>query len=57
MANKWVCISQSERDYLFKILGEEKSAKSLMKKLKDVDKTIKVSSRKGKGRNLQQLVS
>ena len=58
MANKWVNLTDKERNYLLSLLGREdtKETKSITKKLKDSNKRIKVSSAKGKGRNLQMFV-
>ena len=53
MASKWVNLSNSERDFLSKMLKGNDEAKSILKKLSDADKKIKVSSAKGKGRGLQ----
>lgn len=58
MANKWINLTDKERNYLLSVLGREdtKETKSITKKLKDSNKRIKVSSGKQKGRNLQHWV-
>ena len=56
MANRWMCFSSDERKTITDVLGDNPHFKSIVKKLNAVDKKIKVSSAKGKGRNLQQFV-
>lgn len=53
MANKWVCLSQKERDTITQSITDQ----ALIKKIKKLDGRIKVSSAKGKGRGLQQFVA
>ena len=56
MSNKWVCLSDSDRDYIKSLLTDDRKSKALSKKLEDADKHITVQSAKGKGRELQKWV-
>jgi len=56
LANKWVCLSDSDRDYIKSLLKDDKKSKALSRKLDDADKRITVQSAKGKGRELQKWV-
>ena len=56
LANKWVCLSDSDRDYIKSLLKDDRKSKALNKKLDDADKRITVQSAKGKGRELQKWV-
>lgn len=56
---KEILFTKSEADYLINVLNKQcdlKINKSLIKKIKNSEKKIKVSSAKGKGRNLQYWV-
>lgn len=64
MANRWICLSDKEINKIKESLDfhvnfggrKDTERSSLVKKLENSQKTIKVSSRKGKGRSLQQWV-
>lgn len=56
LSNKWVCLSDSDRDYIKSLLTDDRKSKALSKKLEDADKHITVQSAKGKGRELQKWV-
>lgn len=53
MANKWISFSKNDLKELLAIIPEEHL---LYKKISKAQKTIKIQSAKGKGRNLQQWV-
>ena len=56
LSNKWVCLSDSDREYIKSLLTDDRKSKALSKKLEDADKHITVQSAKGKGRELQKWV-
>lgn len=56
MANRWINLTQADRDFILMALAVEKNTPpALIKKIKSHEK-ISVSSAKAKGRNLQQWV-
>jgi len=56
LSNKWICLSDSDREYIKSLLTDDRKSKALSKKLEDADKHITVQSAKGKGRELQKWV-